>query len=116
MDNQLYDFTELKQVCGGDESFMEKMIGLFLTTIPDDIKKIEEALKGSDYTVVKSIAHKIKPSVNYMCKPHLFEDAKTIENWADNDENMISKTQKFISSLAEVINQIREFKESPKWD
>ena len=73
MDNQLYDFSELSQVCGGDKSFMEKMIDLFLITIPEDINKIEEALKSSDFSTVKSIAHKIKPSVNYMCKPQFYE-------------------------------------------
>jgi len=106
MEQELYDFTSLEEISGGDKEFMDKMIELFQTNIPKEIEQIEGALKSGDYNVVKTVAHKMKPSVNYICINQLFEEVRILEAWEEENEIMINKTNVFISKINLVLEQL----------
>jgi hypothetical protein len=107
MEQKLYDLSSLKEATGGDKTFMNSMIQLILLETPKDLKAMEIALENENYTRVSSIAHKIKPSVHFVCKTNLFEDVKVVEKWGSQDQIMIEKTVLLIANIFTLLNQIR---------
>ena len=83
MEQQLYDLTSLEKFAGGNIDFITNMIELFITSAPEDLKTMEIALEKKDYSSISSIAHRIKPSINYMCIDRLFEDIRSVEAWEE---------------------------------
>lgn len=108
MENILYDLKGLEKVTGGDKNFMEKMIALFLEHTPDDIKAMETAIIAKDYPTVSSRAHKVKPSIKYICRSSMYEEVLAIELWEENDDIMTTRTEQFVSDLKMVIDQLRD--------
>jgi hypothetical protein len=107
MEQKLYDFASLKEATGEDKEFMNSMIQLILLDTPKDLKVMEIALENKNYTIVSSIAHKIKSSVHFVCKANLFDDIKAVEKWENQDEIMIEKTLLLIANIFTLLNQIR---------
>ena len=106
MEQKLYDLASLQEVTGGNKEFMDSMIQLILTDTPIELKAIEIALENKDYAAVSSIAHKIKPSVNYFCINKLLDDVIAIETWKNEDEIMVKHTKVFIGDLYVALNQL----------
>lgn len=107
MEQPLYDLSSLEEVTAGDQTMKETIIQLFLTTIPDDLKAMEAAIENKNYSKVSAIAHKIKPSINYVCINQLLDDVLCIEMWKNEDEMMVKKTQQFISTIHLLLRQLR---------
>lgn len=107
MEEKLCDFTSLEAVCGGDKNFMNQMIELFKTNIPKELDEIRWYIQKKDFDGVKRLAHKMKPSVGYMCKGSMSDAVKVIESWEQSDEVMIDKTNGFIHEMNKVIEEIK---------
>jgi len=107
MEEKLCDFTSLEAVCGGDKDFMNQMIELFKTNIPKELDEIKLSIQNKDFDSVKKLAHKMKPSVGYICKESMSETVKFIERWEQSDEVMIDKTNGFIHEMNKVIAEIK---------
>jgi HPt (histidine-containing phosphotransfer) domain-containing protein len=107
MNQRLYDFSSLNELTAGDERIKKTVINLFITHIPEDLKRIENALKEKNYKLVSSIAHKIKPSVNYICVNQLYDDLQAIEKWEGKDEAMVKKIRHLINTLSLVLTQLQ---------
>ena len=105
---KLYNLDKLEAM--NDQSFTDKMVDLFLKNIPLDIDKIEQALYQHDFDLVSSIAHKIKPSIAYVCTDSVFEDVKSVEVWEETDDVMIQKTTELITTMKIVIDQLKALK------
>ena len=102
---KLYDLGKLEAM--NDESFTNKMVDLFMNEMSLEFNKIEKALEEKDYNTITSVAHKIKPSIDYVCISSLYEEVKIIESWEQQDVIMIEKTAKFIVSLKAVLQQLK---------
>lgn len=55
--------TPLKALSGGDKQFEQEMIQMLLKSIPDDFSNLQKAAAASDWTKVKSTAHRLKSAV-----------------------------------------------------
>jgi len=79
MDTKLYDLSELMIISRGDKAFTHKMIQLFVDQVPQTVKQISEALQQQDYTTLKAVVHRIKPSLANMGIHSLKDTIKEIE-------------------------------------
>jgi PAS domain S-box-containing protein len=61
------DFSYIDELSGGDEAFKDEIIKLFIQTMPENLEKLEEALKNRDPASAASLAHHMKSSL-YMLK------------------------------------------------
>ena len=103
---QLYDLSALEEVTGGDQDFMNNMINLFITSAPEDLGLMQDALEKGEYATVSKIAHKMKPSVNYMCVPAMFDKVKEIEAWAGDEQQLVADTKVFIQDISSTLSQL----------
>jgi len=100
----LYDLKNLEQM--GGQVFVDKMVRLFLTEMDKDLIEIQKNLVQNNFEGVRSIAHKVKPSIHHICVEKLYLQVLDIELWKDDDEEMIKKTNVFIDEIFIVIKQL----------
>jgi hypothetical protein len=90
--------------------FLEKMLKLFLVETDKAVTIISKALEESDFKQISLVAHKIKPSLNYVCIPRLFDAVITIEIWQEADDVLIDRTKLFLKDLQLVLEQLKQVK------
>jgi len=105
---KLIDLTKLEDM--NNPQFLDKMINLFIVEMGKNIVILNLAIKESDYKQITKIAHKIKPSLGFVCIPRLFETARTIEKWEESDDILINKTHLFIKDFQLAIEQLKQIK------
>ncbi|MGB0882262.1 MAG: Hpt domain-containing protein [Vicingaceae bacterium] len=108
MEEQLCDLTSLETVCGGDANFMNQMIGLLKVNLPQELTEMSAALENKDFDAVRKLAHKMKPSVAYMCVDSMSVDVKCIESWSKNEDEMILNTKLFMKKLDKAVSELKE--------
>ncbi len=79
--------TYLREFSNNDPVFMKDMISIFVDTIGDDLRAIEEAWQKGDYPAVRATVHKMKPSYQFMGIAGLREDILKLEQLAKAGEN-----------------------------
>ncbi|MBL7701504.1 MAG: response regulator [Ferruginibacter sp.] len=101
----LYNLTKLTDIAKGNENFITKMLQLFVEQVPASVKEMKQALAASDLSTVKSIAHRIKPSIDSLGIDCIKEDIRNIEIraaalLADGQlEKLISKLDTVVSEV-----------------
>ncbi|MDQ3190640.1 MAG: response regulator [Bacteroidota bacterium] len=109
-----YDLNELKKITRGDETFLKKIIELFIDHTPESVDKIKIATAQQDWEQVSMLAHKMRPSFAHMGVKDMAEKLKIIEDNAGERKNLdelpamvnefYKKTEKIIKKLEELID------------
>lgn len=102
---QLYDLAFLNEVGRGDPAFLERMIRLFLTEIPPNIAELNRAYEQSDLSIVRSLAHRLKSTVEAMGIVSLQQDLVVIEKMAADNLKGV-KLDAHISRLNQVMELV----------
>ena len=108
IDETLINLSKLEEM--EDPVFLEKMVNLFVLETQKEITLLKEAINKSNFEQIRLTAHKIKPSINYVCVPRLYDEAKTLEICKDNDDKFLEKTKEFVHVLELVLKQLRQRK------
>jgi len=109
--DKLYDLEALYAIGKGDNGFVKKMIGLFTNSMPDALKRMQEAYLSRDWKTLSEITHSIKSAIKSMGVTVLDRDIDVLENYKNNHgtkpdiEGHINKVQ---SVLNEIIKQLNE--------
>jgi PAS domain S-box-containing protein len=88
----------LREMSDDNDSFIKDFIVLFLHNAPESIKMLQVHLKNKEWEAMRMLAHKIKPSFNYLGLKELYSAAATIEDYAKQGINLDE-----ISALVEKI-------------
>ncbi|SOD79291.1 PAS domain S-box protein [Spirosoma fluviale] len=80
----LYNLSRLETISRGSQEFIQKMIQLFCTEAPDVATQIKAAYEAGDFSKVKYLAHRIKPTVETMDITSQIESIRQIESLASN--------------------------------
>ncbi len=78
----LYDLTMVRSVSGGDEGFIQKMVRLFIETVPPGLNELKEAAAASQWERVAKIAHKLKSTIDSMGIVSVKDDIRKVESIA----------------------------------
>jgi HPt (histidine-containing phosphotransfer) domain-containing protein len=84
----LYDLSTIRTISGGDESFIKKMIALFIETVPQNVEELNKALAEQDWDQVSKMAHKLKSTLDSMGIASVKQDVRTVEQNAKNKESL----------------------------
>lgn len=66
VDGQLYDLSSLRGMAGGDESFVNKLVQMYITLSAESLLLMKEDLKNGQYDAVGKLAHKMKAPAGTM--------------------------------------------------
>ena len=112
----LIDLSYLVALCDGDDDFMSTIILSFVEEMPETLRLIQEKMQEGDWEEVGQLAHKMKPSVQFVGMNDTLEKAKTIEHACRNAElcpeqlgglvqEMAQETTTAIGELQAVLDQ-----------
>lgn len=103
----LYDLTMVRSVSGGDETFIKKMVQLFIETVPPGLADLKEALADQQWQKMGKIAHKLKSTVDSMGIASLKEDIRFIES-SGKHETDTDKLEPLVDKILIVISRCIE--------
>ncbi|MBI1836755.1 MAG: Hpt domain-containing protein [Flavobacteriia bacterium] len=73
------DLTFLVELSEGSNEFVREMVEEFLLQLPDTISKMQEYLDDKKWIELRNVAHKLKPSLDFMGLLSIKEIVKTLE-------------------------------------
>jgi len=82
----LYDLSKMRSLSNGDETFLMKVINLFIDQALSSMEDFESAKEQNDFPKIKALAHKIKSSFDSLGIHCLRDDIRKIEALAVNNE------------------------------
>lgn len=82
------DLTFLRGLTGNNKDQMLKYIQLFLESVPSDWDKLKNLAKDQSWPEVRTMAHSLKPRINYMGMKKGGEIMKEIEISAGEEKNL----------------------------
>ncbi len=100
----LYDLGKLLSMGRNDQTFIKKMLNLFISETPPAVDKMVEAYKAGDYATVKYYAHRMKPSITNLGINTLKDDIVKIEFMEEPHaeiERLVNKLHKTIALVVE---------------
>ncbi|MGQ0829319.1 MAG: Hpt domain-containing protein [Bacteroidota bacterium] len=101
------DLTYLKELANGSNQFMTEMITLFITQTPEALQNIEKYFQNKDWKSLRTVVHKMKPSVSLFGLKEIEGDVRTIEEAAANETNLDQLPQ-LISKVTTVCKEAIE--------
>lgn len=101
----LYELVKLERIAQNNKAFILKMVTLFSRQAPADVREIEAAFKKQDYNTVRSVAHRMKPSIDNMGIVSLHELIREIELFNESDTTT-SQLEAKILLLRDTISQV----------
>ncbi|MBK7805843.1 MAG: response regulator [Saprospiraceae bacterium] len=108
----LYDLTNIKTVSRGDQSFVNKMIEIFVEHTPTSVTEIKVAFENQDYLTISKIAHRMKPSIDNMGIHLLKNPIRELESSAKmevvDDKKVELLIENIENTLAKVIEKLKD--------
>ena len=107
----LYDLHKLSIMSNEDQIFINKMLKIFVTTIPLELDKMCLQFKEKKYLEIGRIAHKIKPSIDHLDIDSMKVRIRDIESFhyqKDSIESLKILLDDTIEILSLVVDQINK--------
>ena len=88
----LLNIEQVNKKFNGDSELVMKLLSLFIDSLETEIPRMMEEFERGNYSQISSIAHKIKPSIDYLCEIKDQELVRKIEiNGKNADSNELGK-------------------------
>ncbi|HAD96808.1 MAG TPA: hypothetical protein DCG19_05335 [Cryomorphaceae bacterium] len=110
MSDKIYDLSQLEELAGGSEEFVNSMVDTFLEHTPSQLEEMKKAFSGKDWTTMGAIAHKIKPNIDLFGIKSIYTDIREIESKGKNgveDAALTEQISKVDSVLRTAFEQLR---------
>ncbi len=95
------DLTYLKELAEGSNEFVVEMITIFLQQTPEMLEQMTKYLNEQKWTQLCGVAHKMKPTIDYMGIHSIRETVETIEKYADEQQSL-----DLLPGLVAQVNQV----------
>jgi len=109
-EQNLYDLSMIQNMSGGDERFLEKMIKLFIETVPQNVKELTTAVETKNWEQTAKMAHKLKSTVDSMGIKSIHSDIRLVESNAKQQTNLDqipALVEKVESTISKCIMQLQ---------
>lgn len=103
--DKLYNLQVIHQMCRGNQDQIDKMVAVFIVEVSKTIDEIESALSEKDFSKIKNLAHKVKPTLNYFGTTELEKDVIDLENFLTKDFE-ISEIASKIATISEISKKV----------
>jgi PAS domain S-box-containing protein len=101
--NLHYNLTKLKLIAGHSGDFLREIIDLFIEKVPEDLIKLQTALAEKDFSALKSIAHKIKPTLNQFGFDSISDDIVFLNYFDENDPKDLNQLEEKLNKVSKIL-------------
>lgn len=106
-----YDLMQLEFMSKGNPKVMKNILDVFERNFKESARVVEEAFAAKDLITVKQIAHKIKPSIDFIGTPVLKENVRALESFNLERPRAGYHMQKLATTLIEALSsKVEEMK------
>ncbi|WP_291102134.1 MULTISPECIES: Hpt domain-containing protein [unclassified Flavobacterium] len=105
-----YNLAKVHALSDNDSEFVNQILTLFVTEIPEDLLEIKEGIKKKDHKHAYAYAHKIKPSLDLLGLNIAFEEILQVEAWTKAEGKKKEIKEIFKSINNQVNDAIKELK------
>lgn len=105
-----YNLQKVREISGGDESFVTVIVETFLQEIPPDMKSMQMAIGNDNHKMAYQFAHKMKPNLE-MFGIDLLKEIAAMEKWSDSTKTTATiqpQLDKIISTLNTVLAELKK--------
>lgn len=112
------DLQYINDMADGDSAFIIEIVGMYLTSIPENISKLVEASSDKDYKQTAFYAHKLKGSYRYIGCVQMEDVLLKIEQYAGTATNLqlipgyveqiVDLSPKIIMELTDVLEKAQK--------
>jgi len=96
--SRLYDLAMVRNIAGGDEAFVKRMLQLFLDTVPPSLQEMQLETVKENWEQVGKLAHKMKSTIDSMNIASLKDIIRQIE--------LHGKKSTEVETLPEKVNEV----------
>ncbi len=105
-----YNLSKVYALSDNDPEFVNEILTLFVTEVPEDMVQIKEGIKKKDHKHAYAYAHKIKPTLDLLGMNVAFEEILQIEAWTKTEGKKKDIKETFKSVKSQVNEAIKEIK------
>ena len=108
---RIYDLAMVESISGGDKSFVERMLLLFLETVPGTLSDIKSTADKSDWVMLGKHAHKLKSTIDSMGIKFLKQDIRSIESGVKTNGDpklLLPLVEKVLTGMNSVMEQVKK--------
>lgn len=87
--DSLYDLSLLKRDARDNIVFLQRMLSIFIETIPPIIERMHEHYEKGEMDAVATLAHKIKPTIDGAGIVSLKETIRNVESYRDKKRTIV---------------------------
>jgi HPt (histidine-containing phosphotransfer) domain-containing protein len=86
--SNIIDLTYLKEISGGDSSFIKEMLELYINTTATEAELYSELLANQDFEGIGHLAHKMKAPIQMLGANELFNLTRSLEQYGRDGSNL----------------------------
>ena len=104
-----YNLDKVREIAGGDDSFVEIIVATFLTEIPLDLEAMQTAVNNDNHKMAYQFAHKMKPNLD-MFGIDLLKQIAAMEKWSGSKrptETIRPQLDDIVNTLTTVIDELK---------
>ena len=105
-----YNLSKVYALSDNDTEFVKQILILFVTEVPEDLKKIKEGINNKDHKQAYAFAHKIKPTLDLIGLNVAFEEILQVEAWTKVEGRKKDIIETFKSIKKRVKEAVKEIK------
>jgi HPt (histidine-containing phosphotransfer) domain-containing protein len=105
-----YNLSKVYALSDNDPEFVNEILTLFVTEVPDDLAQIKEGIKKKDHKHAYAYAHKIKPTLDLLGMNMAFEEILQVEAWTKIEGKRKDIDHTFDSIKTQIKEAIKEIK------
>ncbi len=105
-----YNLAKVYALSDNDPEFVNQILTLFVSEIPEDLAEIKEGIKKMDHKHAYAYAHKIKPSLDLLGLKVAFEEILQVEAWTKTEGEKKEVKEIFKSVKNQVEDAIKELR------
>ncbi|MFT5751490.1 MAG: HPt (histidine-containing phosphotransfer) domain-containing protein [Flavobacteriales bacterium] len=105
-----YNLEKVREIAGGDDSFVVIIVQTFLEEIPPDVASMESAIANDNHKMAYQFAHKMKPNFD-MFGIDLLKQIAAMEKWSASSKStdfIQPQLDDIVSVVALVLAELKE--------
>jgi CheY-like chemotaxis protein len=102
---KLYDLSMVEAISGGDRSFINKMLHLFIQTVPVTLNEMHVAAGAGEWVTLSKLAHKLKSTIDSMGIKELNQDVRNVEANAKSGQE-VEELPALVTRITEVMQDV----------
>jgi PAS domain S-box-containing protein len=109
-EEKLYDLNMVQTISGGDESFVKRMVQLFIETVPPSLADLQKETVQQNWLHVSKLAHKLKATIDSMGITRVKDVVRSIETSGKKGEELDkipAQVQEVITVLEACVKQLK---------